>query len=182
MKSKGLLSYLNPYRKYTLTTERSAESVMRTMRRITGERVYPATSEFYGRVDINRFQIRYNVRYRMNLDYKTGFPPIMDGTIQEAGDKTVIHISTRLPTSYCVVFGFFYFALFVGFFLGLFFICNGNLKDGLTLLLICAGCLLGHSLLMGYSAVITSDRAIKRLAHLLFAEPIDSNSSDDENE
>jgi len=182
VKIKKLLFHFIPYRKYVLTTERTKESVLRTLRRITGKSVFPPDYEFYGNVGTDEFRIRYNVRYRMDLNVENSFPPIMNGTIQEANAKTVISISTKLPTSYCITFGFVHLITFIGLLLGLFFMCAGNFHDGLPLLLICGVLPLGQQLLMCYSAVNTAERAIKRLSHLLFAEQTDSDNPSDENE
>ena len=167
---KNWFSFLFPCSKYVLTTERTKESIFRTLHRVTGKTAHPPDYEFYGTVCEDRFQIRYNTRHHPQLRCVSSFPPLMDGTLQEEDGKTVIRILTSLPTSYCITFGLFYLACCIGFPLGLIFVCTGNFLNGIRLLLFFGIFPLVNYLMMWYSVSTTEDRAIKRLSHLLFAE------------
>ena len=168
---KNWFSFLYPGSKYVLTTERTKESVFRTLHRVTGKKAYPVDHEFYGTVQEESFRIRYNIRYCTDLQrVSSSLPSLMDGVVQEENGKTMIRISTSLPTSCCITFGIFYLASCIGFLLGLIFTCAGDFKDGIPLLLMFGILPVVNYLLMWYSVSVTEDRAIKRLSHLLFAE------------
>lgn len=180
MNIKKLLSYLIPYRTVKLETARSREAIIRTLNRITGG-IFSNDCEFHGKVAENSFRLMPNINYNSSSLRRNSFLPILFGSIEECGEGCVITIRMRMPLIFCVFWGLWDIFDLFGMLVGLLALLVGVLS-GLTILLLCTAMLMGSLLLVGLSFSIPADRAIKRLKLLLFAEPIDSNSSGDENE
>lgn len=167
MNVKKLFSYFTLYRKYTLTTERSAESVMRTMRRICKD-TSPETSEFHGKVFENRFRVCLFHDRCAHIYYRN--PPILIGQVSEGDGKTTIEICARMTLFACVVFAMFAPLLALGLVFGVIALCVGDFASALPAILTFAFLLFLEFFFTLVFVRQPADRAIKRLSHLLFAE------------
>ena len=165
MNVKKLLSHFIPFRKYELTTEKSVESVMRTMSRIC-KNASSEENKFRGKV----FDDSFRICLVRDCQFYYRNPPILIGRVFEKDGKTTMHICARMTLFTCFVLAMFVPLLLLLFVYGVIAMCAGAFADALPAILISAFFLV-FELFSSYVFVQRpADRAIKRLSHLLFAE------------